>query len=122
MEEDEDKETWERTRWTWESDTCNMCGHTQHEDKHEHNVQQQQVYDEVFDARHNELVLHNDKENDELDTNIIYREVMDNSDKICGIRNLDLLEHVISKQGDGITRDSDDELEDYYENHKAWPK
>jgi hypothetical protein len=87
LEEREEKETWERTRWTWENASCGKIG------------ERTTIGDDCKDS------------------------FLVNAYSI-----VDIPVHVADKHRQvpiivetSVSEANDEEMDDYYENHKAWP-
>ena len=125
LEEREEKETWERTRWTWENASCDRVGertafwvrdmeHLPHIVT-DHAVRRDNMY-------HQGDTGQGDK---------AYRSIGDDCNDsflVNAYSILDIPVHVADKNRQVPiimeTSDSeanDEEMDDYYENHKAWP-
>eukprot|EP00092_Neocalanus_flemingeri_P005137 GFUD01005525.1.p1 GENE.GFUD01005525.1~~GFUD01005525.1.p1 ORF type:complete len:218 (+),score=65.40 GFUD01005525.1:28-681(+) len=157
LEEREEKETWERTRWTWENNNLESwssppLGQRTHQwvrDDHD----QTPAYQTVLDARQEEQLPHivtdhtgreagegnKDQKHQkgltsEIDKalrtkNITVENNCKDSTFVNALSGLDLLKHVNAKHKEDIpiimdssSSGTDNEMEDYYENHTDWPR
>ena len=134
LEEKEEEETWERTRWTWENKSWDiyngqMVGQRVRDS---HGQAQAMAYQTVFDAREMDQLPHivTDHEHEEVTSEVekVFRRGEDGKSGNV-LSSLDLLDHVnikhkedIPTQLDSRSSETDDEMEDYYENHKDWPE
>ena len=134
LEEKEEEETWERTRWTWENKSWDiyngqMVGQRARDS---HGQEQAMAYQTVFDARETDQLPHivTDHEHEEVTSEMekVFRREEDGKSGNA-LSSLDLLDHVnikhkedIPTQLDTSASETDDEMEDYYENHKDWPE
>ena len=140
LEEREDKETWERTKWTWENTDCESG---KREDSGRRTGQW------VGDMRHLPYIVtdHAGRVGEGRKDNIQKGGEKSDGDKAGRVRtvsearddckdtylvdaysSLDIAKHCRDKHRQDIPiivessdSDDEDELDDYYENHKAWP-
>ena len=128
LEVKEDRETWERTRWTWENSGSDSCKKeesgrmtdqwvtdlihlpyivTDHTVRREDNMEERE--EDTVEDRVKDKVWQADRTGDRVwqEDRIISSLVDDKH-----IRRIPIILE---------SENLDDEMEDYYENHKAWP-
>ena len=121
LEEKEDKETWERTRWTWGiSDTCNKSGQ-----------RTEQWVTEMRDLPHivtDHAGRTGQGRKDNREQRVEDMMEVKNGDNYVDVytSSIDILKHMNDKHMRDIpiiveSEADDDEMDDYYENYKAWP-
>ena len=125
LEEREEKETWERTRWTWENTSCDKIGERTAYWVRDMGHLPQIVTDHAVskDNMHQPGYARQGVKADRANG-----DDCKDSFLVAAYSKLDIQEHVADKHrqvpiivenSDGEA--NDEEMDDYYENHKAWP-
>ena len=140
MEEREEKETWERTQWTWTDDAAAGCDDKERTTQEW--VKETRHLPQIVTDHGSARVSRSPKPHRKARTSFVQdkefrpfhaAKVADDckdSFIFSAYKSLELLNQVTRKhqyeipvkiEGIGGEAEEDDEMEDYYENHKAWP-